>query len=165
MRYLINPVKALLSLFAFILFLFLFVVSFQSHKMIPMVLYAVLSVVYFLLLCHFTKYLEIDESGVRNRFLWKSYNELSWDKIQEVGIANMKVMKNAERTKVGELYLYFSPESMTEKRTFSYVPQLAAKRKTLHAVFRKTSESCAEILGRETGFRMAERRCLSGSLF
>ena len=59
MRYLINPVKALLSLFAFILFLFLFVVSFQSHKMIPMVLYAVLSVVYFLLLCHFTKYLEI----------------------------------------------------------------------------------------------------------
>ena len=32
MRYLINPVKALLSLFAFILFLFLFVVSFQSHK-------------------------------------------------------------------------------------------------------------------------------------
>ena len=118
MRYLINPVKALLSLFAFILFLFLFVVSFQSHKIIPMVLYAVLSVVYFLLLCHFTKYLEIDENGVRNRFLWKSYNELSWDKIQEVGIANMKVMKNAERTKVGELYLYFSPESMTEKERF-----------------------------------------------
>lgn len=118
MRYLINPVEALLSLFAFILFLFLFVVSFQSHKIIPMVLYAVLSVVYFLLLCHFTKYLEIDENGVRNRFLWKSYNELSWDKIQEVGIANMKVMKNAERTKVGELYLYFSPESMTEKERF-----------------------------------------------
>ena len=47
MRYLINPVKALLSLFAFILFLFLFVVSFQSHKIIPMVLYAILSVVYF----------------------------------------------------------------------------------------------------------------------
>ena len=55
---------------------------------------------------------------MRNRFLWKSYNELSWDKIQEVGIANMKVMKNAERTKVGELYLYFSPESMTEKERF-----------------------------------------------
>ena len=100
MRYLINPVKSLLSLFAFILFLFLFVVSFQSHKMIPMVLYAVLSVVYFLLLCHFTKYLEIDENGVRNRFLWKSYNELSWDKIKEVWIANMKVMKNAERRKL-----------------------------------------------------------------
>ncbi len=105
MRYLINPVKALLSLFALILFLFLFIVSFQSQKTFPMILYACLSGIYFFLLCHFTRYLEIDEKGVRNRFLWKAYNDLSWDKIHEVGIANMKVMKNAEKMKVGELIL------------------------------------------------------------
>ena len=58
----------------------------------------------------------------------ESYNERSWDKIQEVGIANMKVMKNAERTKVGELIFTFS-RVYDRERTFSYVPQLAAKEK------------------------------------
>ena len=66
---------------------------------------------------------------MRNRFLWKSYNELSWIRFREVGIANMKVMKNAERTKVGELYLYFFSRVYDRERTFSYVPQLAAKEK------------------------------------
>ena len=119
MRYLINPVKALISLFAFILFLFLFIISCESRKIFPMVLYACLSGIYFFLLCHFTGYLEIDGKGVRNRFLWKSCNDLPWDKIHEVGIANLKVVNNAEKTKVGELYLYFSPESMTEKERFN----------------------------------------------
>lgn len=119
MRYLINPVKAALSFFAFVLFVFLFLASCQSQKVVPMILYSCLSVIYIFLFLHFSRFLEMDEKGVRNRFLWKSYNDLSWNDIHEVGIANMKVMKNSEKMKVGELYLYFSPESMTEKERFN----------------------------------------------
>ena len=118
MRFFINPIKAGISLAAASVFLFLFVLSCQSRKTVPMTLYFVLLVIYIGMTFYYTILLEIDEKGVRNRFLFWTCSEAAWSEIREVGVANMRVMKNAERKKVGELYLYFSKEVMSEKEHF-----------------------------------------------
>lgn len=118
MRFFINPIKAVLCLAAFAAFVFLFLISCQSKKAVPMTLYFILSIVYLGLTLYYTIILEINDVGIRNRFLFWTYNIIPWSGIEEVGIANMKIIKNAERKKAGELYLYFSREAMTEKERF-----------------------------------------------
>lgn len=118
MRFLINPPRAAFSLAAAFIFLYLFIASCQSGKIVPLILYFALTLVYLGLTCYYTIFLEMDEKGVRNRFLFWSFMEIPWSEIKEVGIANMRVMKNAEKKKVGELYLYFSRNTMTEKERF-----------------------------------------------
>lgn len=118
MRFFVNPGKAVVSLAASSVFLFLFIVSCQNAKTVPMVLYFVLCIIYLSLTCHYAVFLEIDENGIRNRFLFRTYNEIPWQEIKEVGIANMRVMKNAEKKKIGELYFYFSRETMSDKERF-----------------------------------------------
>ena len=118
MRFLINPPKAAFSLSATLIFLYLFVASCQSVKLIPLILYLILTIIYLGLACYYSIIFEMDENGVRNRFLFWSFMDIPWDEMKEVGIANMKVIKNAEKKKVGELYLYFSRETMTEKERF-----------------------------------------------
>lgn len=118
MRFFVNPGKAVFSLAASFVFLFLFIVSCQSAKAVPMALYFILCIVYLSLTCHYAVFLELDEKGVRNRFLFRTYNEIPWQEIKEVGIANMRVLKNTEKKKIGELYFYFSRESMSEKERF-----------------------------------------------
>lgn len=118
MRFFINPIKAVLCLAAFAAFAFLFLISCQSKKPVPMTLYFILSIVYLGLTLYYTIILEINEVGIRNRFLFWTYNIIPWSGIEEVGIANMKIIKNAERKKAGELYLYFSRKAMTEKERF-----------------------------------------------
>lgn len=115
MRFFINPVKAVICLIASAVFLFLFIISCQSRKAMPLILYFTLSLIYIVLTCYYATFLEMDEKGIRNRFFLWTYNEIPWNEIKEVGIANMKVIKNAQRKKVGELYFYFSREIMTEK--------------------------------------------------
>lgn len=118
MRFIINPIKSLFCILATCVFFFLFVISVQCKRPVTIILYSLLTLVYIGLTLHFTTLLEVDEKGVRNRFLLWTYNSIPWSEIHEVGIANMKVMKNAERKKAGELYLYFSREAMTEKERF-----------------------------------------------
>lgn len=119
MRFFVNPLKAAVSLAAAAVFLFLVFVSYQNRGIVPLILYSVLSVIYLVLTCYYSAFFEMDETGVRNRFLFWTYNVLTWNQVKEVGIANMRVIKNAEKKKVGELYFYFSKEVMTEKDRFA----------------------------------------------
>ena len=115
MRYIINPQKAGLCLFACLVFLFLFFLLLPEGKLLLSVICLLLCILYAYFTCRFLIYLEIDEKGVRNRFLGRTYHDIPWDEIREVGIANMKILNNRQKKKVGELYLYFSKDTMTEE--------------------------------------------------
>ena len=118
MRFFINPVKAVLCLMAVIVFLFLSSASWQSGKPMLGIFYTLLCLVYMVLTMYFSTLLEIDEMGIRNRFLFWTFNSILWNEIREVGIGNLKVMKNTEKKKIGEVYLYFSKTVLTEKERF-----------------------------------------------
>ena len=115
MRCIIDPKKAILCGFASFVFLFLSILSLQYEKLVLGLVYLVLSIVYLYFTFRSAVLLEMDDRGLRDRFLWFTFNELPWINVREVGIANLKVLKNAEKKKLGELYIYFSDEQMGDE--------------------------------------------------
>jgi hypothetical protein len=114
MRFLINPVKAGLSIFAVVIFTLLSILAILAQRWIIAAVYIILVIAYAYLACRFCTTCVVDESGVRQTFLGNSSHILHWQDIQEVGIANMKVLRNYNKDRIGELYIYFSPRKLVD---------------------------------------------------
>ena len=97
----------------------------SMKKLVLGLVYLVLSIVYLYFTFRSAVLLEMDDRGLQGQVFVAHIQRTSLDKCGEVGIANLKVLKNAEKKKLGELYIYFSDEQMGDEERLLYVSSLA----------------------------------------
>lgn len=117
-RFMANPFKCAVALTTCLVLVVMAVVMAYINRPVSFLFFAALAVVFGLVTAFSGATLEISEAGIRRRILGRWSEWMSWGDIAEVGIAGTKVFNQTNRDKVGSLYIYFSPTSMSENERF-----------------------------------------------
>jgi len=118
-KHVTDPVKAVLYFFSAIIFGTLSITAFAGKHAILSAVYGAAFLIYFGLSIYCCCMFSVDEKGVTRSFFGKVLVYIPWDKVREFGIANLKVIKNHNKNKIGEVYIYFSPSEMTDEKRLS----------------------------------------------
>lgn len=119
MKRLLNPYRSALFFAASIVFLVLAVLAVQSHKAVLIIIYSALCLFYIFIGIRCLSAVIIDKEGVKIKGIGTPVRSVSWAEISEVYIANLRVIKNSEKNKIGQLYLCFAPDRLLDEEKMS----------------------------------------------
>ena len=114
-HYIVDPVRAALSLLAAVIFLTVAVMAAQEAKYIRAVLFAVLGVVYILQLRENLQTAVIGPEGVSFYDLGRCIRSLRWEDVRETGVLNLKVTNNYDKDRIGTMMLYVSGRELSDE--------------------------------------------------
>ena len=118
MRFITDPKKAALNGFTALFFLILTGMAVQAGRLPLILVYGAFCLVYVWQTLENLRIFCIDEKKASLRSLGRTLCEVPLDKPFEFAIANLKVTKNDDMTKVGAVYIYLSPKALREDERF-----------------------------------------------
>ena len=65
----------------------------------------------------------VEPEGISRRLLWKQLSFLPWKEVREVGVCGTKPFHSKDSDRVGVLYIYISPEHLSEQERFDMIVQ------------------------------------------
>lgn len=117
-RFVVNLNRCLVALLTVVVSLTIAVTAISMGRVVVAISMAIITLIFIWQVIVNGSVVEIKNEGVETRFLGFRRIFISWDSISEVGVIGTKVFNLGSKKKTGQLYIYFSEESMNDDDRF-----------------------------------------------
>ena len=117
-RFFVHPVLFAAGLATFLFLTMMAVILLTIGEYIAAAIFFAVGLFFIPQVIQYGKIISIDKEGVCSFFLGKKLLRFQWSELSQVGIAGSRVIRNKDGKKHGTLYLYFSPEPLSEDDLF-----------------------------------------------
>lgn len=117
-QYRVNPGKFFIVMLFSAVVLVCSIIMLSRGRTLSGAVFLIVGLVFGALALPYGAVVTVDHTGVRKKLFGKTLLDRRWEEIAEVGVAGTKVFHGKDAKRTGELYIYFSAQTMTEDQRF-----------------------------------------------
>lgn len=128
-RYIVHPLKFVVSLLTMAAALLLAICEFVISRPVSALFFIVIALLFLVTTLNNSARISIDKSGVHCNIAGLRRRSFSWEDIKEVGVFSSRLFTNSNKNRAGTLYIYFSTKPMSAQERFQMILNWSVKDK------------------------------------
>lgn len=116
--YLVNGVMLSFAFIYIALLLALGVTLIMIGRLGSALIFIILALPFFIVVHRYGSVVSIGKDGIKLSFLHHVYRHFTWEEIEEIDVAGVKVLNRLNPNKCGTIYFIFSKEALDDEKRF-----------------------------------------------
>ena len=130
-RYIVHPLKLGVSLITIAVSLLLAACEFVISRPLSGSLFIAIALLFLMTALNNGSMVSISIAGVQRSTLGLKHLSYSWEDIKEIGVFSSRLFTHSNKIHSGTLYIYFSPQPMSEEERFQMILNWSTKDKII----------------------------------